>query len=125
MGYFSKFNKGKGIPFMDNRTKIDIPVDEQVHIQDYGFINGDDGEFVVLAFVEYPENFFFGNTIATNNIRTIESDLGSKEEALNMLKNVAIVFSKHESKNLDRKTKKPRVYTSMEFIEEEEEIPFA
>ncbi len=124
MGYFEKFNRGKGIPFMDGRTKIDLPLNENVHIVDYGFINGDDGEFVVLALYEYPENFFFGNSIATQNIQTIESDAGSKEEAIAMLADVAIVFNKVESKKIDNTTKKHRVYTTMTFIEDDKNVPF-
>ena len=42
MGYFDKFNKGEGIPFMDGRTKVDIPVGKGLHLKDYGFIKGDD-----------------------------------------------------------------------------------
>ncbi len=52
MGYFDKFNKGEGIPFMDGRTKVDIPVGKGLHLKDYGFIKGDDAPFAVMLFEE-------------------------------------------------------------------------
>lgn len=38
MGYFSKFNRNEGIPFMDGADKIDIPQGEKLTIVDYGFL---------------------------------------------------------------------------------------
>ena len=116
MGYFDKFNGGKGIPFMDNADKIDIPVGEKLHLNDYGFIdNKEGGEFIVLSFREYPKKFAFGNPIITTDVRMMESDFGSKEKVLEQLASVALLFKKQISK-------KNREYTSVEFIEED--IPF-
>ena len=116
MGYFDKFNKGKGIPFMDGRTKVDIPVNEGLHLKDYGFIEGDDGPFAVMLFEEYPENFMFGNSIVTDDIKTIEKDMSSKEQALNLLAGVTMKFAK-------RTSKRGRDYMLVEFIEDNP-IPF-
>lgn len=111
MGYFDKFNKGEGIPFMDGRTKVDIPVGKGLHLKDYGFIKGDDAPFAVMLFEEYPENFMFGNSIVTDDIKTIEKDMGSKEQALNLLAGVSMKFTK-------RTSKRGREYMSVEFIED-------
>ena len=116
MGYFDKFNSGKGIPFMDGAEKIDIPVGEKLHVNDYGFIdNKEGGEFIVLSFREYPKKFTFGNPIITTDVRMMESDFGSKEKVLQELASVALLFKKQISK-------KNREYTAVEFIEED--IPF-
>ena len=116
MGYFDKFNKGEGIPFMDGRTKMDTPVGEGLHLKDYGFIKGDDAPFAVMLFEEYPKNFMFGNSIVTDDIKTIEKDMGSKEQALNLLAGVSMKFTK-------RVSKRGREYMSVEFIEDNP-IPF-
>lgn len=116
MGYFDKFNKGEGIPFMDGRTKTDIPVGKGLHLKDYGFIKGDDAPFAVMLFEEYPKNFMFGNSIVTDDIKTIEKDMGSKEQALNLLAGVSMKFTK-------RTSKRGRDYMSVEFIEDNP-IPF-
>lgn len=116
MGYFDKFNRGEGIPFMEGRTKVDIPVDKGLHLKDYGFIKGDEAPFAVMLFEEYPENFMFGNSIVTDDIKTIEEDMGSKKQALNLLAGVTMKFAK-------RTSKRGREYMSVEFIEDSP-IPF-
>ena len=116
MGYFDKFNKGEGIPFMDGRTKTDIPVNKGLHLKDYGFIKGDDAPFAVMLFEESPDNFMFGNSSVTDDIKTIEKDMGSKEQALNLLAGVSMKFTK-------RTSKRGRDYMSVEFIEDNP-IPF-
>lgn len=113
MSYFDKFNKGKGIPFMDGADKIDMPLGEKLHVRDYGFISGNDGEFVVLAFIEYPNKFVFGNSIITGDIRTMEKDLGDKDKVLAELSDISLTFSKSMSKN-------KREYTSVEFTQDEQ-----
>ena len=115
MGYFDKFNKGKGIPFMDGRDKMNLPIGESLHIKDYGFINGNEKPYAVMLFAEYPDKFAFGNTIVTGDLQTIESDAGSKENALALLAGVALTFSKAVSK-------RGREYVSVEFIEDT--VPF-
>ena len=117
MGYFDKFNKGTGIPFMEGREKVDLPLGVELHLEDYGFIQGDDKPYVVMAFKEHPESFMFGNGIVTDDIKTIESDAGSKEAALGLLSDVAMKFTRCKSK-------KGRYYTAVEFIENEPAIPF-
>lgn len=116
MGYFDKFNKGEGIPFMDGRIKTNIPIGKCLHLKDYGFINGDDGPFAVMLFEEYPKNFMFGNSIVTDDIKTIEKDMGSKEQALNLLAGASMKFTL-------RTSKRGREYMSVEFIEDNP-IPF-
>lgn len=110
MGYFDKFNKGKGIPFMNGRDKMVIPLNEELTISDYGFINGDDKEYAVLLFAEYPKNFAFANAIMTDDLKTIETDAGSKDQALGLLAGVKVKFTKSTSK-------RGREYVSVEFIE--------
>lgn len=113
MGYFSKFNGGKGIPFMEDAEKLDIKtlLGVPVHITDYGFINGDDGEFIVMQFVEYPGAFVFGNAIITADIKEAESDLGSKVACLEELANQAIIFNQQTNK------KGNRTYIAPTFVE--------
>lgn len=75
MGYFDKF-KNNGIPFMDGREKGDLHqiIGEKVHIDDFGFINGENGEYAVISTIEYPQTFFFCNAIITEMLRTVQAD---------------------------------------------------
>lgn len=113
MGYFDKFNAGAGVPFMDGATKFNVRniVGETVHLCDYGFIEGEKGEFIVMAFREYPSCFAFGNSIMTGDIREMEQDFGSKDAVLEVLAKVAITFEFKTSK-------KNREYIAPHFEEE-------
>ena len=95
MGYFEKFNND-GVPFMDGADKQEIAsiLGQQVHIEDFGFINGNNGEFGVIKLAEYPGKFFFVNAITTEMLRTVQADEKKSE-----LANEPIVFEKRSSKN--------------------------
>ena len=95
MGYFEKFNND-GIPFMDGAEKSDLSevFGTPVHIVDFGFINGDNGEFGVIKLQEKPGKFYFVNSIATEMLRTVQAD-----EKKDDLANEPIIFEKRVSKN--------------------------
>lgn len=94
MGYFDKFSN-KGIPFMDGRTKGDLKdvLGEKLHIDAFGFIQGDNGEYAVISTVEYPDRFFFTNSITAEMLRTVQAD---GQEAL--LRDTEIAFEYAKSK---------------------------
>lgn len=95
MGYFDKFVK-KGVPFMDGAEKqnINTVFGQELHIIDFGFINGDNGEFGVIQFAEHPGKFFFVNQIATEMLREVRAD-DKRDE----LANEVIVFEQRTSQN--------------------------
>ena len=80
MGYFDKFVR-KGIPFMEGREKGNLRdmVGKPLHIVDYGFIEGKDGKFAVIAFIEDVAHFYFGNSIVTEMLEEVEAD-GMRDE---------------------------------------------
>lgn len=112
MGYFDKF-KNEGIPFMTGKTKGELAdiLNQPLHIDEFGFNNGENGRYAVIHVVEYPEQFFFGNTVITEMLETVRED-GQED----LLKASAITFVKAVSK-------KGREYYSFE-IEEASDVPF-
>ena len=110
MGYFDRFNS-KGIPFMDNRDKGDLRdiLGETVHIEDFGFIRNDEGDYGVIAVKEKPEVFYFCNQVITDMLHQVEND-DMKDELVKQ----GIEFSLAESK-------KGREYFRFEF---KGDIPF-
>lgn len=104
MSYFAKFNRG-GIPFMEGADKasFDEILDVELHIADYGFIKGDEGEYACIQIAEKPGKFYFANSIITEMLKEVERD-GHKDE----LPTEVIVFSK-------RKSEKGRDYYAYEF----------
>lgn len=107
MSYFSKFNR-KGIPFMEGGEKKELKevFDKQVHITDFGFIDGKDGKFAVVQLQETPGVFYFCNAIITEMLLEVEKDDKKSE-----LPSAAIIFSQKVSKETNR------TYTAFEFVE--------
>ena len=106
MGYFDKFVR-KGIPFMEGREKGNLRdmVDKPLHIVDYGFIEGKDGKFAVIAFKEDADRFYFGNSIVTEMLEEVDAD-GMREE----LAQQAIQFDLRVSKERNQE------YMAFDFI---------
>lgn len=104
--YFNQFSS-KGILFMDDRDKGDIKtlVGDVLHIDDFGFINGRDGEYAVVSFKEHPESFYFAGLALTDICRKIDAD-GMREE----LAAQPIVLTMKKSKN-------NRSYMSVDFLD--------
>lgn len=74
MGYFDKF-RNDGIPFMEGREKGNIHelLDEPLHIAEFGFIHGRNGDFAVIRVLE-SDKFYFANSIITKMLRTVQAD---------------------------------------------------
>ena len=111
MGYFDRFNS-KGIPFMDNRDKGDLRdiLGETVHIEDFGFIRNDEGDYGVIAIKEYPEVFYFCNQVISEMLHQVQDD-NMKDELPKQVVQFALV-----------KSKNGREYFKFEFAENN--IPF-
>ena len=114
--YFTDLNPSKGIPFMDGAEKgeKDEILGEWLHIEDFGFIEGENGEFAVLQIRERPGKFYFGNSIITEMLQKVSKDNMKKHLADN-----AVKFSMKTSE-------KGRDYMTFEFAkpESEDDIPF-
>lgn len=102
--YFEKFNNG-GIAFMEGRDKGNLQdmLDKPLHIVDYGFIKNDEGEYAVMQFAEDGSKFYFGNSIITEMLHTVEDD-GMKE-----------ALAEQPIKFFSRESKKGRTYTGFKF----------
>ena len=102
-------NSGKGIEFMDKRTKGETEelLDQVVTIRDYAFISGQDGEYAVFIIDEDADKFYFGGKVITDNLKAFSEEEHEelKEEGLPTL------FAERVSKN-------KRKYISVEFYPE-------
>ncbi len=101
--YFEKFN-ASGIKFMEGREKGNLSdmLDKPLHIIDYGFITNDEGTYAVIMFAE-SDKFYFGNSIITEMLQTVESD-GMKD-----------ALSEQPITLFSRESKKGRTYTGFKF----------
>ena len=104
--YFNKF-QNKGIPFMEGREKGNLKDVQNtvLHIDDFGFINGSNGEFAVVSFKESPSKFYFANQVITDMLHQVDAD-GMRAE----LAQTPIMFYMRQSKD------EKREYMTFEFI---------
>jgi hypothetical protein len=108
-----QLNNNGGVPFMEGRElNKDLPLNGTVTIVDYGFIKGDDGEYVVLALKEFPKNFFFGGSVISEKM--LEIDKGITDDELKEIHEIGlpVAFTKRKNKAGRRE------YTTCEFYPE-------
>lgn len=98
-----------GLPFMEGKEKLDNILDEVLTVNEYGFLSGDDGEFIVYTTKEYPNNFFFGGSVLTERFKHIESVFTEDEIAELLNEGITI-------KLVQKKSKNKRIYVAVEFI---------
>lgn len=96
--YFTKFdgNTNTELDFMQTCTKANIRdiVNQVVHIDHYGIVNGRRGDYTILHVREYPQFFYFGGEIITNVLKEVDKD--GMHEAL---KQEDIIFTVKQSSN--------------------------
>lgn len=105
MGYFDRFNN-EGIAFMENADKanLDEILGERVHIEDFGFIKNDEGDYGVMKIAEKDGVFYFANQVITDMLHQVEND-----DMRDELPKQVIVFSKATSRKTGRE------YTKFKF----------
>lgn len=99
-----------GLPFMVGKEKEVITLGAEMTISEYGFLTGDDGEFICFTTRENNDKYFFGGSVLTEKIKKVELSF-TKEEIQQLLHDgeMKIVCNEKKSKN-------NRKYISVEFI---------
>lgn len=93
----------EGIPFMEGRTLAkdfkDI-LGVVVKITDYGFINGDDGEYTVFIIEDNDNEFYASGKVLTQDLHTLEEQIGVEEfKAAVKEEGLEVLFGRKKSKN--------------------------
>ena len=93
----------EGIPFMEGRTLAkdfkDI-LGVVVKITDYGFINGDDGEYTVFIVEDNDKEFYASGKVLTQDLHTLEESIGVDEfKAAVKEEGLEVLFGRKKSKN--------------------------
>lgn len=93
----------EGIPFMQGRTLAkdfkDI-LGVVVKITDYGFINGDDGEYTVFIIEDNDNEFYASGKVLTQDLHTLEEQIGVEEfKAAVKEEGLEVLFGRKKSKN--------------------------
>ena len=93
----------EGIPFMEGRTLAkdfsDI-LGVVVKITDYGFINGDDGEYTVFIVEDNDKEFYASGKVLTQDLHTLEEQIGVEEfKSAVREEGLEVIFGRKKSKN--------------------------
>lgn len=98
------------LPFMDGRDKADAKdlAGQVTTIADYGFLKGDNGDYVVFIVKEHSKKFFFGGQVLTDQLQQLEAE-GYHEEIV--AEGLPMLLTEKKSKN-------NRTYVNVEFYPE-------
>ncbi len=112
MKTLKEFSKGLNsqVEIMNEKTKgvIDEIIGKCVTVNDYEFMSGDDGEFVVFTCKEIPDVFYFGSKVLTEGLKKCDEG-GYGEEIRSEGLPIKLV---------KKKSKKGREYTGVEYYPE-------
>ena len=104
-------NKNSKISIMEGREKEDLKslLDKEVTINDYDFLNGEDGIYAVFTIKEDTESFYFASSILTEDLQAMEN-AGLKDDI--QTEGLRIKLEERKSKN------SKRTYIAVNYITE-------
>lgn len=103
-------NKHSRLEIMEGKEKADVQdlLDKVIHIDNFDFLTGDDGEYAVFTVKETEGLFYFASSVLTQELKDIEND-GMKEDALS--ETIAVKLYERKSKN------GKRTYIAVEYVD--------
>lgn len=97
-----------GLPFMEGKEKIELKDGSTFKVKNYGYLNSEDGDFVVIA----DDNYFaFGGSVVTDSFKKLDDSMSGDSIAQLLDHGIEIKIIKKKSKN-------KREYTTCEFFPE-------
>jgi hypothetical protein len=91
-----------GLPFMEGKEKLEVKgniLNNVLTVDEYGFLEGEEGEYVVIALKEYPQHFIYGSSVVTQAFKTLEETLDEEERAFILDKGLTFKLTEVVSKN--------------------------
>lgn len=91
-----------GLPFMEGKEKLEVKgniLNNILTVDDYGFLEGEEGEYVVIALKEYPNNFIYGSSVVTQAFKTFDEKFNEEEKTFLLEKGLTFKLSEMLSKN--------------------------
>lgn len=97
-----------GLPFMEGKEKLEVKGDilnNVLTVDDYGFLEGEEGEYVVIALKEYPNHFIYGSSVVTQAFKTLDEKFNDEEKEFLLEKGLTFKLNEILSKNKRKYTK--------------------
>lgn len=95
-----------GLPFMEGKEKIELEDGMLFVVKNYGYLESEDGDFVVIA---DETSFAFGGSVVTDAFKKLDAAIDGTEIEELLKDGIEIEISKKTSKN-------KRSYTTCEFF---------
>lgn len=97
-----------GLPIMEGKEKLEIKGDilnNVLTVDDYGFLEGEEGEYVVITLKEYPKHFIYGSSVVTQSFKQLDEKFNDEQKALLLENGLTFRLSEMVSKNKRKYTK--------------------
>lgn len=97
-----------GLLFMEGKEKLEVKGDilnNVLTVDDYGFLEGEEGEYVVIALREYPNHFIYGSSVVTQAFKTLDEKFNDEQKAFLIEQGLTFKLSEMLSKNKRKYTK--------------------
>ena len=94
-----------GLPLMDGRESLEVSgaiLNNTLTVDDYGYLEGDDGQYVVIALKEYPKHFIYGGSVVTDAFKKLEGKVGTDGMATLIEHGLTFKLNEMTSKNKRR-----------------------
>lgn len=94
-----------GLPLMEGKEQLKVEgaiLGHVLTVDDYGFLNGEDGEYVVISLQEYPKNFIYGSSVITDAFKRLESDIPHDELVQALEEGLTFKIDKVQSRSTNR-----------------------
>jgi hypothetical protein len=98
-----------GLPFMEGKQKVELEDGSLYVVKNYGYLESEDGNFVVVA---DDTTFAFGGSVVTDAFKKLDASLDGSEIEELLKDGIEIGIKKKKSKN-------KRDYTTCEFFPKE------
>lgn len=95
-----------GLPFMEGKEKIELKDGSKFIVKNYGYLNSNDGDFVVIA---DDNSFAFGGSVVTDSFKKLDDSMSGDSIAQLLEHGIEIKIAK-------KKSKTKREYTTCEFF---------
>ena len=97
-----------GLPFMEGKVKLEVKGDvfnRILTVSDYGFLEGEEGVYVVIAVKEYPQNFIYGSSVVTQAFQELDTRFTGEQKGMIIEQGLTFTLSEMVSKNKRKYTK--------------------
>lgn len=99
-----------GLPFMEGKEKLEVSLraktlNEILTVDEYGYLEGDEGEYVVISLQEYPKNFIYGSSVVTEAFKKFDSQFNEEERTMILEHGLTFRLEECMSKNKRKYTK--------------------